>query len=79
MKALLTTSNGNKNKTWLKNRIKSGVVELFETNTNNDFGYTKVSPEEAERMWNGLHFYEGSNGVIVGWLGTSFYYKLTIN
>jgi tellurite resistance-related uncharacterized protein len=78
----LTTENGSKNKTWLKNRILNGAIEVLEQNEkrqNESHLYFPITKENALRILPNMHLFESSNNEIIGSYGTSFYYKFKFN
>jgi hypothetical protein len=79
---ILTTKNGSKNRTWLKNRILNGTIGVLEKNEkrqNESHLYFAITKENALILLPNMHIFESSNNEIIGAYGTSFYYKFKIN
>jgi hypothetical protein len=78
---VLTTQNGSKNKTWLKNRIEKGIIEVFEKNEKRPYEshlYYPITKENALRILKGMHVFPSTNNEIIACYGTSYYYKFVL-
>ena len=77
----LTTENGSKNRTWLRNRILNGTIEVLEQNEkrqNESHLYFPITKENALRLLPNMCLFASTGNEIIGAYGTSFYYKFKI-